>query len=144
MRRPALLLVLLLALAAPARAEAVNLKIGLGANYWLAKAGVFNIDLAITVPLASVIAVGGRAGIALTTSPTAVGIPLDILLQIRPAARVYIDILGGPWPLFGDGATVRGHFAAGVGLKVGPVSFGPEVGYLDPDGIIGMRLAIGI
>src|SRR5688500_16328780 len=51
------------------RAEASHLRLGLGAHYWLVEAGVFDVDFAIEVPVGSVVSVGGRFGVMLTSGP---------------------------------------------------------------------------
>ena len=119
-------------------AEAVTLRLGLAANYWLtAKEGVFNIDVAVTVPVASFLSVGGRFGGALITGEPTFAVPVDLLVHI-PIERLYIEGMGGPW-IFFKGDVVRAHVAVGFGLAAGPVTFGIEVGYLDPWGIVGAR-----
>jgi hypothetical protein len=126
----------------PARAEAVSLTLGLQGHYHFAKAGVFLVDLQIEQALGRIpITVGGRFGGGVAASPAVAVLPLDLILNIYFARQLYAELMGGPWFLLGQGSAVRGHFAAGFGFRSGSIRFGPEIGYLDPDGIIGARLA---
>jgi hypothetical protein len=138
--------VLGLTAAAPQIGHAAEIDLGLGANYWTdPRLGVFDLDLRILEPIAHSLAVGGRLGglIAAANGTTDFGIPLDIDLHIS-VNRIYFDVLGGPWILFGGGTTVRAHAAFGFGLQASSISFGLEVGYLDPGAMIGLRLAFRI
>jgi hypothetical protein len=134
---PSSALVLALALADARPAEATTLRLGLEGSYWFVHEGVFNIDFAVTVPIASFLSVGGRFGGALVTGRPLIAVPLDLLLHI-PLQRVYLEVAGGPW-IFFEGDTIRAHVTFGFGLTTGPFSFGVEAGYLDPRGIIGGR-----
>ena len=57
------------------------------------------------------------------------------------AARLYAEGLVGPWILFDDDDHVRLHAAFGFGLLTRSLSFGLEVGWLDPTSMIGVRVA---
>lgn len=121
----------------PAHAEA---RLELGGAYWLDRGGVFDVDLALTTPVARSISVGGRLGAVLTTDPTHGGIPLDLMVRIDVLRPVFFEVLGGPWLLFDSGETVRGHFAVAIGTSAGSVTFAAEVGYLDPAAVFGAKL----
>lgn len=126
---------------APSRADAAGLTLGLGANYWLRSSGVFNFDLTIDERVARSFSIGGRFGVSLLTGPARVGIPLDLTLRFDVLRQLYVELTGGPWIYFDDAAVVRAHIAFGFGMKTGNIMFGPEVGYLEPNGILGVRLA---
>jgi hypothetical protein len=130
------------AAAAPGAAEAATYRLGLGANYWFEESGVFDFTLGISTRIARRLSVGGRFGAAIVTEPSTAAIPLDIVLR-GDLGRVYIEALGGPWVLF-KGDALRGHFAGGFGVRSGGISAGVEVGYLDPNAIIGFNLAFAI
>lgn len=141
---PALFLALAL-FVAPSRSEAASLSLGLGAHYWLRSGGVFPFDLSIEQYVARQISVGGRFGVAIATAGGgAVGIPLDILFNVDITRQLYLQLAGGPWIFFGGDASVHAHIAFGFGLKAGIISFGPEVGYLQPNGIFGFKLAFNL
>jgi hypothetical protein len=138
-RRLPLLLALMLLL--PAAAHAVPLRLDLGVDDWTAgPTAEFNITLAPSVRLARHIRIGGRFGALLTTSPTEGGIPIDLDLRLNfYRNRFYIEGLAGPW-LYFSGDLVHAHAALGFGLLAGRVSFGLEAGYLQPNGVFGVRL----
>lgn len=127
--------------ASPQRAEAVTARMSLGANYWFAHQGVFDLSFTAETPLASFISVGGRFGVLLTSEGPKVGIPLDLLVRLHIVSPIYIEVTGGPWIVFNTGDDLRAHFGFGIGLTSGTISFGPEVSYLEPDAMIGVRLA---
>ncbi len=137
--RSLLLALALVVAVAPKPAEAVILRLGLGADYWFEQSGVFDFTLTVAAPITHHVSVGGRFGMALVTSPSTAAIPLDLVLRgvIR---HFYLEGMGGPWILF-KGDALHGHFAMGFGLQRGGISAGVEVGYLDPNAIIGFRLA---
>lgn len=145
MRRPLFLAALLttfaLATSTPREAEAVSTRLSLGANYWLVKTGVFDLSFAVDTPLGSIFSVGGRFGIMLTSNDVHVGIPLDILLRIRVAGPIAIELTGGPWIFFNAADELAAHFGFHVAINAGSISFGPEVSYLEPEPMIGGRLS---
>ena len=49
--------------------------------------------------------------------------------------RVYVEAVGGPW-IFLEAGRVVPHVAGGFGLVAGNLTFGPEVGWLDPHAIV--------
>jgi hypothetical protein len=124
---------------APKPAEA-GARLGLGAHYWLVKAGVFDLDLTLDTMVASSIAVGGRFGFLFTSSPTDLGVPIDLLMRFYITSPIFLEVMGGPW-IFFDSGPLRAHFAVALGIQTGSIAFGPEVGYLEPRAIIGMKLA---
>ncbi len=133
---PALLLVAALA---PARAaHAVEGSLGLGGHYWFAERAVFDADAIIRQRLTSAFSIGARVGVALSASPVDVGIPLDFVMRVD-VSRVYFEAAGGAW-IFFDGERVAPHVSGGFGLVSGNLTFGPEVGWLDPRAILGLRL----
>jgi hypothetical protein len=137
-RSLALALVLAGALA-PRAAEAATFRLGLGADYWMTESGVFDLTLEIEARVARHLGVGGRFGVALVTSPSTVAIPLDLVIA-GEFSRFYIEGLAGPWIVF-EGSAVRAHVALGFGLRTSSLSVGIEAGWLDPMGIVGLRLA---
>ena len=129
-------------LLAPKAAQAVSLQLGAGAHGWIHQSAVFDLNLGVYTHLARRLSLGGRFGVALATSePTAVGLPLDLVLR-GEFSRFYIEGLVGPWIWFVDYRPVRAHAGVGFGLRTRVVSVGLEAAYLDPDGIIGIRVAI--
>jgi hypothetical protein len=122
------------------RSDAADFHLGLGANYWLVERAVFNLDISVTFGVASYLSVGGRFGGLITTAPAAAGIPLDLLLHVAlGSSRLYLEGVAGPWLLF-EGDVLRAHAGIGFGITAGPLSFGAEVGYLDPRAMVGGRL----
>lgn len=136
---PALAVVLAVAALAPARpAQAVEVSLGLGGHYWFAEQAIFDADAVIRQRLAGSFSIGGRVGVALGASPVDVGIPLDFLMRLD-ASRFYFEVAGGAW-IFFDAERVRPHVSGGFGLVSGNLTFGPEVGWLEPRAIMGLRL----
>lgn len=129
-------------LLAPASSQAANadVRLGLGADYWIDSSAAFNLTLGVTADVIGPIAIGGRFGAVLFTEGNTLGVPLDFTLRANVAkGRVYIEGLAGPWVFF-EGDTFRAHAAFGFGVQGKSVSLGLEVGYLDPDPIIGAKL----
>ena len=124
---------------APSSSEASNIRLGLGADYWLVKSGTFQFTLGVDTHLAGPLTIGGRFGAMLVTSPNTLGIPIDLVLHANLARQFYIEGLAGPWILF-EGDTFRAHAAFGFGLQSGALSFGVEVGYITPKPTVGLRL----
>ncbi len=119
---------------------AASTELGLGADWWVSpEGGGFQITLALDTPLAKSLTIGGRFGALVLTSPNDFGVPLDLRLRVK-LHRLYIDGLVGPWFLFGESDPVRAHVAFGFGLLTSSLTFGLEVGWLDPSAIIGLRL----
>lgn len=124
--------------ATPTPAHAADVAIGLGAHYWFTEQGLFDAYAVVRQPLLPNFSIGFRAGVLLTASPTHVGIPLDFLMRVD-VSRVYFEAAAGPWFLIDSGDTVRVHVSGGFGLKAGNITFGPEVGWLDPRAVVGAR-----
>lgn len=139
--RAAALALLIALVFAPSIASARSVRLGFGASYWLARTGVFDLNLAVGAPITSAISVGGRFGGLVTSgSGPRVGLPIDLFVHAGLGDRAYVEVLGGPW-IFFEGDTVRAHVAIGFGFESGSISFGPEIGYLEPDAILGAKLA---
>ncbi len=120
----------------------MSLRLGLGANYWFASRGLFDLTLAVDGRIIGPVYVGGRVGAALVTSPATAGIPIDLLVGVVFArGLIYIEASGGPWLIF-KGDLLRGHGALGFGFHRGILFAGLEVGYLQPDAILGLRLGL--
>ncbi|MBX5484672.1 MAG: hypothetical protein IRZ16_22850 [Myxococcaceae bacterium] len=133
--------------ALPRFAEAAaQVRLGLGADYHVyPRRGLLNLTLAVDGPIARHLRVGGRFGALATSSPTEFGAPLDFDLRAHLAGgRVYLEGLVGPWLMFGGGDFLRLHAALGFGLQTSGLTFGLEVGYLDPGPIAGLRLGFRI
>lgn len=127
-----------IAWARPAEASAA---LGLGADYLLdPEVGEFQLTLAVATPLTRQVSVGARFGAMLLSEPARVGVPVDVKLRVR-MDRLYLEGLAGPWIVFDDGDALKLHAGVGFGLVSRSVSFGLEVGYLDPTAMIGVRLA---
>ncbi|WP_242335071.1 MULTISPECIES: hypothetical protein [unclassified Anaeromyxobacter] len=124
-----------------ARPADASVALGLGADYLLdPEIGEFQLTLGVATPLARHLSVGARFGAMLLSEPSRVGVPLDVKLRVR-MDRLYVEGLAGPWIVFDDDDALKLHAAVGFGLVARAVSFGLEVGYLDPTAMIGVRLA---
>jgi hypothetical protein len=115
--------------------------LGLGAD-WLVdpEDGELQLTLAIDTHLARHVTLGARFGAMYLADPDRFGAPIDGRLRIR-SGRVYAEGLVGPWFVFDDGDSVRLHAAFGFGVLTRSLSFGFEVGWLDPTSMIGVRVA---
>ncbi|RKH03379.1 hypothetical protein D7X74_36350 [Corallococcus sp. CA047B] len=124
----------------PARSEAAaGVRLGVGADYWVDTSAAFNFTLGVEGHVAGPIFVGARFGAVLVTDGNVIGVPLDISLRANVGRTVYIEGLVGPW-IFFKGDAFKAHAAFGFGLQGKAASIGVEVGYLDPNPIIGLRL----
>ena len=130
-----------LALALPARASPLSLR--LGADALLnGGPGIFSLGLGVESALGRRVSVGARFGGLITTSPTSGGVPLDVFLRIR-VSRAYFEGVGGPWIIFTGSDTVRGHAAVGLGLLARDLEFGAEIGFVSPDRTqLGLRIGL--
>ncbi len=136
-----------LALALAARpAHALGREIGLGAD-WLVDddAGAGLLTLAFDGRVDRNVTVGARAGVGLASNPSRLVLPADARLRVR-IQRAYLEGLAGPWLVthdhHGGEAGLRLHAALGGGVYLSRgVSLGLEVGYLDPTGTVGVRMA---
>ncbi|MBI3180761.1 MAG: hypothetical protein HYZ28_01315 [Myxococcales bacterium] len=132
----------LLLLLSPGVAEAAGVRLGVGAHYWLERKGVFDLDLAVDGALSRHIAVGARFGALITSMQPQLGVPLDLQLRaVLGGGRVYLEGMAGPWIFFTSSGPVRAHVAFGFGLQSSALAFGIELGWLDPAGIVGARVA---
>jgi hypothetical protein len=134
-----------LALALEARGEA---RLGLGVDYFFNDRAAFRLDVQGDLPLlqgagrrpAFHLALTGRAGGLITTSPAVGAAPLDLGLRLG-VGRFYLEGLAGPW-IFFSGDAVRAHGAMGFGLSSQGISVGVELGALTgTSGLIGGRVA---
>ena len=130
-----------LAVLAAARPAQARTSLGLGAD-WLVdpEAGELQLTLALESRLAKYVWLGARFGAAYLSEPERFGAPIDGRLRIR-AGGIYVDGLVGPWIVFDDDDAVRLHAAFGFGLLTRSLSFGLEVGWLDPTSMVGVRVA---
>ncbi len=133
---------LLLALALAPCSATASVRLGFGADYWFDRAGEFNFTLGVLGKLTREVSAGVRFGGLLITEPATAGIPLDLQLRVA-VSRLYLEGSTGPWILFTD-RPVRAHAAFGFGLQSGIVSFGIELGWLDPAALLGARLGLRI
>lgn len=128
----------LLAFARPADAGAA---LGIGAD-WLTdpKAGEFQLTVAADTPLARRITLGARFGMMYFGDGDYVGAPIDVRLRVR-TGRLYAEGLAGPWIVFGGQDAVRFHAAFGFGVYSRSLTFGFEIGWVDPTPLVGVRIA---
>lgn len=128
----------LLAFARPAQAGAA---LGLGAD-WLTdpQAGEFQLTVAADTALVRHVTLGVRFGMMYFGDGQYVGAPIDGRLRIR-GRRLYAEGLVGPWIVFGGNDTLRFHGAFGFGIYSRSLTFGFEVGWVDPTPMIGVRVA---
>jgi hypothetical protein len=138
--RAALAAAALAAVAVP-RSASADLALGLGAD-WLVEpqSGELQLTLAPETRLARHLTLAARFGVMYLSEPDRVGVPIDGRLRYR-GHRFYVEGLVGPWLVFDSGDTVRLHAAFGFGLLTSSLSFGLEVGYMDPTSMIGVRVA---
>ena len=121
-----------------------NVALGLGADYLVdPSSGELQLTLAADTQLVRHATIGVRFGAAFLNDPNRFGVPVDARLRIS-GSRLYAEGLVGPWLVFDSGDTVRMHAAFGFGLLTKSLSFGVEVGWLDPTSMIGLRLAFRI
>jgi hypothetical protein len=133
-----------LAALAAARPAAASTSLGLGADYLVdPSSGELQLTLAADTQLVRHATIGVRFGAAFLNDPNRFGVPVDARLRIS-GSRLYAEGLVGPWLVFDSGDTVRMHAAFGFGLLTKSLSFGVEVGWLDPTSMIGLRLAFRI
>jgi hypothetical protein len=124
-----------------ARPASASLALGLGADYLFEPGnGEFQVTLAADTPLIRHVTIGGRFGVLFETDPSRVGVPIDLRLRAR-FSRIYVDGLVGPWIVFADSDPLKIHAAFGFGILTRSLSFGVEVGYVNPSAMIGVRLA---
>ncbi|WP_143196010.1 hypothetical protein [Archangium sp. Cb G35] len=133
----------LLALAvflSPERAEAADFRLTLGGDYQIDTGAFFHLTGAVDFVFVGPLSIGTRFGALLTTNPNTLGVPLDLSLRFNPRRTpLYVEVLGGPW-IFFEGDVFRAHAAFGFGYQGRSVSFGLEVGYLQPRPHVGLRL----
>ncbi len=116
-------------------------EIGLGADYLVdPEEGELQLTLAVDTHLARHVTLGARFGAMYLPDPDRFGAPIDGRLRIR-VGRIYAEGLVGPWLVFDDGDNLRLHAAFGFGVLTRSLSFGFEVGWLDPTSMIGVRVA---
>jgi len=121
-------------------AAAPSLRLNFGADYWFDRAGQFSATLGVLGRLTREVAAGVRVGALINTQPATAGIPIDLDLRVA-LSQFYLEGTAGPWILFTD-SPVRAHAAFGFGLQSGSISFGLELGWLDPAALLGARLGI--
>lgn len=146
MQRIALLLALSAALAAsPARADRVNIGLGLGGGYWFEDAAQFDLHFKVQFNLGKVVSLGFRPGILLNVRPgVEVGVPVDAYLRFN-VKRLYFDLIGGLAILFGNTYPLRAHAAAGMGVFVWKgFSIGADAGWLQNGAQLLLRLSFAI
>ncbi|WP_257451974.1 hypothetical protein [Archangium lipolyticum] len=125
---------------APARSEATEFRLTLGGDYQFDSGAFFHLTGAVDFVDLGPLSIGTRFGALLATQPNTLGIPLDLNLRITPRrVPIYVELLGGPW-IFFEGDTFRAHAAFGFGYQGRSVTFGVELGYLEPRPHIGLRL----
>jgi hypothetical protein len=133
-------LLALAALLSPARSEATEVRLNLGADYQLETTPFFHVTGAVDFLKLGPVALGGRFGVLLATQPNTLGIPLDLSLRLTPGRTpLYLEALVGPW-IFLAGDTFRAHGAFGFGFQGRSLSLGLEVGWLEPRPHVGLRL----
>ncbi len=141
--RAALAAAVLAALAA-ARPAAASTSLGLGADYLVdPDSGELQLTLAADTRLARHATLGVRFGAMYLSGPERFGVPIDGRLRIR-GSTLYAEGLVGPWLVFDSGDTVRLHAAFGFGILTRSLSFGVEVGWMDPTSMVGVRVAFAL
>ena len=151
--RLALAVAALIAVAAPHAADArrgrsrshassgTAVQLGLGADWLLdPESGDFQLTFAASRYIAQNVSFGARFGALFLTDPGRVGVPIDARLRFH-LDRLYIEGLVGPWIIFDDDDALRFHAGIGFGMYTRSFQLGLELGYLDPTGMVGLRLA---
>ena len=129
---------------AAARPAAASTSLGLGADYLVdPQSGELQLTLAADTKLVRHATIGVRFGAMYLSDPGRFGVPIDGRLRIR-GDRLYAEGLVGPWLVFDSGDTVRLHAAFGFGILTRSLSFGVEVGWMDPTSMVGVRVAFPI
>ena len=127
-------------LLAPSSSQAADIRMGLGADYWLDRSAAFSFTLGVDAEVVGPITIGARFGALLVTNGNTLAVPADLVLRANIAnRRVYIEAMAGPW-IFFEGDTFHAHGAFGFGIQGKSVSLGLEVGYLEPEPVVGVRL----
>ncbi len=130
-----------LAALAAARPAAASTSLGIGADYLVdPDSGELQLTLAADTHLARHATLGVRFGAMYLSDPGRFGVPIDGRLRIR-GSGLYAEGLVGPWLVFDSGDTVRLHAAFGFGILTRSLSFGVEVGWMDPTSMVGVRVA---
>jgi hypothetical protein len=144
--RPFLLPVLLCSLLAAPAARAVEVRLNLGADWWVEpQRAIFPLQISLGAQVSRALELGGRFGAYVVTPNTQVGVPADFFLRVEvPRTPLYFEGLVGPWFLFDSSEFVRPHAAVGFGADLGGVSLGLEAGYLYPSGMIGLKLGFNL
>ena len=142
MRKFALLSALVMAVLAPARAEAVTLGLDAAGGYWFAGVAQFDFHFKVQFNLGKVVSFGLRPGILLNVAPgVQVGVPFDVYFRFH-VSRLYFDLLGGLAILFGDPQFIRAHGAVGMGVFIAKgFAIGFEGGYLQNAAVVSLRLS---
>ena len=120
-------------------AQAADLRMGVGANYWFDRGGLFDVNLSVLGRVTRRVQVGGRFGAFYATRPEDLGVPVDILLR-GSFDGFYVEGMAGPWIRFEEDP-ILGHVAFGFGVQGGGLAAGVEIGYLDPVPIAGVKLS---
>lgn len=127
------------------RAEAADVRLGLGGDYQVNRRFLGEVTLTVDGAVARYIRVGGRFGALIASGRPDFGVPLDLEVRALLAGRrVYLEGLFGPWLIFDSDRFIHLHAAVGFGLQSGGLSFGLEVGWLDPSPMLGLRLGFRI
>jgi hypothetical protein len=124
-------------------ARAAQVDLGLGAGYWFENSGLFDVNIGMRAGVARSLSVGGRLGAFIATNPSELGIPVDLQLRVA-VGHAYLEGMAGPWILFGGDPSIRAHVGFGFGLRARSVSVGIEVGWLDPDALLSLRVAFAL
>jgi hypothetical protein len=142
MKKFALTTVLMLAVLAPSRADAVTLGLDLGGGYWFEGAAQFDFHFKVQFALGKVVSFGIRPGILLNVRPgVEVGLPVDVYFRFH-VSRLYFDVLGGLAILFGNPQFLRAHAGVGMGVTIAKgFAIGFEGGYLMNSANVLLRLS---
>lgn len=139
MRRLAPLVLLASVWLAPKTSHA-ELRLELGAFGWIDESALFDLTLSGDLHVGRHVEVGLRGGAGLTSGPTAAVIPVDLQLRIL-VSRFYIEGDVGPWFIIAD-SPVHAHGTVGFGVDIGMFTAGLEIGYLQPEPILGAKVGL--
>jgi hypothetical protein len=126
---------------APERSEAkTDFRLTLGGDYQVDNGAFFHLTGAVDFIFVGPLSIGARFGALLATRPNSLGVPLDLDLRFSPGGTpIYLEALLGPW-IFFEGDVLRAHGAFGFGYQGRSISFGLEIGYLEPRPHVGLRV----
>ena len=128
-------------LAAPGSAEASEVRLGVGADWWQDREAIFQVNLGFEAQVAGPLAMGLRFGGLYMRDSRDFGVPADLIVKLNFEQGFYLEGLAGVWTVVRENHPFNSHFAGGIGVQGKAVSLGVELGVLQGEPIYGARLA---